>query len=61
MANLAMHARRSAVKIHPGRCEHRMDVVMADMASIGLMGFLTDRILLLIESRALQWKQRSGS
>jgi len=39
----------------------RMDIVMADMVSIGMMGFLTDRILLLIESRALAWKQRSGS
>jgi NitT/TauT family transport system permease protein len=39
----------------------RMDIVMADMVSIGLMGFLTDRILLMIESRALQWKLRAGN
>lgn len=39
----------------------RMDIVMADMVSIGIMGFLTDRILLMIEGRALQWKQRSSS
>ena len=35
----------------------RMDVVLADMASIGLMGFLSDRILVLIEGRVLHWKQ----
>ena len=39
----------------------RMDIVMADMVSIGIMGFLTDRIILLIESRVLQWKQRVTS
>jgi NitT/TauT family transport system permease protein len=39
----------------------RMDIVMADMVSIGIMGFLTDRILLMIENRALQWKQPSGN
>ncbi len=35
----------------------RMDVVLADMASIGLMGFLSDRILLVVEGRVLHWKQ----
>jgi NitT/TauT family transport system permease protein len=35
----------------------RMDVVLADMASIGLMGFLSDRILVAIETRVLHWKQ----
>jgi NitT/TauT family transport system permease protein len=35
----------------------RMDVVLADMASIGLMGFLSDRILVFIEGRVLHWKQ----
>src|SRR5258708_17300341 len=35
----------------------RMDVVLADMASIGLMGFLSDRILVFVESRVLHWKQ----
>src|SRR5271169_6113943 len=35
----------------------RMDVVLADMASIGLMGFLSDRILVLVEARVLHWKQ----
>jgi NitT/TauT family transport system permease protein len=35
----------------------RMDVVLADMVSIGLMGFLSDRVLVFIESRVLHWKQ----
>jgi NitT/TauT family transport system permease protein len=35
----------------------RMDVVLADMASIGLMGFLSDRVLVLVEGRVLHWKQ----
>lgn len=39
----------------------RMDVVMADMVSIGLMGFLTDRVILFIESRALNWRQVGGA
>ena len=34
----------------------RMDVVLADMVSIGLMGFLSDRLLMLIEARVLRWK-----
>src|SRR5262249_47298252 len=35
----------------------RMDVVLADMVSIGMMGFLSDRILVFIEGRVLHWKQ----
>jgi NitT/TauT family transport system permease protein len=35
----------------------RMDVVIADMVSIGLCGFLSDRVILLIEGRVLHWKQ----
>jgi NitT/TauT family transport system permease protein len=35
----------------------RMDVVLADMVSIGMMGFLSDRILVFIEARVLHWKQ----
>lgn len=34
----------------------RMDVVIADMVSIGVLGFLSDRLLLLIQSRLLHWK-----
>jgi NitT/TauT family transport system permease protein len=34
----------------------RMDIVLADMASIGLLGFLTDRILMMIAQRALVWR-----
>jgi NitT/TauT family transport system permease protein len=35
----------------------RMDVVIADMVSIGLAGFLSDQVIVLIERRALGWKQ----
>jgi NitT/TauT family transport system permease protein len=34
----------------------RMDIVMADMVSIGVLGFVSDRLLLLIEARVLRWK-----
>ncbi|WP_370510771.1 ABC transporter permease [Bordetella holmesii] len=34
----------------------RMDIVLADMASIGLMGFLSDRLLVVIEHRVLAWR-----
>jgi NitT/TauT family transport system permease protein len=37
-----------------------MDVVIADMVSIGVMGFLSDRIVLLVEYRALAWKRLHG-
>ena len=33
----------------------RMDVVVADMASIGLLGFLTDCVLVAIERRLVRW------
>lgn len=33
----------------------RMDVVICDMASIGLLGFLSDRLIIAIESWALGW------
>jgi NitT/TauT family transport system permease protein len=35
----------------------RMDVVIADMATIGLLGLLSDRIILLIESWVLRWRR----
>jgi NitT/TauT family transport system permease protein len=35
----------------------RMDVVIADMVSIGLMGYLSDRLIVLIENRALTWRR----
>lgn len=35
----------------------RMDVVIADMVSIGLAGFLSDQVILLIEHRLLRWRQ----
>ena len=35
----------------------RMDVVIADMVSIGLAGYVSDRVLVLIESRLLTWRR----
>jgi NitT/TauT family transport system permease protein len=37
----------------------RMDVVLADMISIGLAGFLSDRLMLLIAARVLHWRALS--
>lgn len=34
----------------------RMDIVLADMVSIGLMGFISDRLIVLIERRVLVWR-----
>lgn len=34
-----------------------MDVVIADMVSIGLLGFLSDRVILLIEHWVLGWRR----
>ena len=36
----------------------RMDVVIADMVSIGLLGFLTDRLIVAVEQHVLRWKRR---
>ncbi len=35
----------------------RMDIVIADMVSIGLLGFLSDRVIIMIEGRILGWKK----
>jgi NitT/TauT family transport system permease protein len=35
----------------------RMDIVIADMVSIGLLGFLSDRVVVFIESWLLAWKR----
>jgi NitT/TauT family transport system permease protein len=35
----------------------RMDVVIADMATIGLLGLISDRVILLIESWVLKWRR----
>jgi NitT/TauT family transport system permease protein len=35
----------------------RMDVVIADMVSIGLLGLISDRVILLIENWALTWRR----
>ena len=34
----------------------RMDIVLADMASIGIMGYLSDRLIVMIERRVLVWR-----
>ena len=34
----------------------RMDVVIADMVSIGVAGFLSDQVLLFAERRLLGWR-----
>ena len=34
----------------------RMDVVLADMATIGVLGLLTDRAILLVAGRLLRWR-----
>lgn len=34
----------------------RMDIVLADMVSIGIMGYLSDRLLVLVERRVLRWR-----
>jgi NitT/TauT family transport system permease protein len=35
----------------------RMDVVIADMVSIGLAGYLSDRLIVFLESRVLGWRR----
>ncbi len=34
----------------------RMDIVLADMASIGAMGYISDRLIVFIERRVLRWR-----
>lgn len=34
----------------------RMDIVLADMVSIGIMGYLSDRIIVMVERRVLVWR-----
>ncbi|UCE32565.1 MAG: ABC transporter permease, partial [Burkholderiales bacterium] len=34
----------------------RMDIVLADMVSIGLMGFISDRLIVFVERRVLRWR-----
>jgi NitT/TauT family transport system permease protein len=34
----------------------RMDIVLADMVSIGMLGFLSDRLIVYIERRVLAWR-----
>lgn len=34
----------------------RMDVVLADMVSIGMMGFISDRLIVFLERKVLVWR-----
>lgn len=34
----------------------RMDIVLADMVSIGAMGYISDRLIVFIERRVLRWR-----
>ena len=34
----------------------RMDIVLADMVSIGAMGFLSDRLIVFLERKILVWR-----
>jgi NitT/TauT family transport system permease protein len=34
----------------------RMDIVLADMVSIGAMGFISDRLIVFIERKVLVWR-----
>ena len=34
----------------------RMDIVLADMVSIGLMGYLSDRLIVALERVMLKWR-----
>jgi NitT/TauT family transport system permease protein len=33
-----------------------MDIVLADMVSIGAMGYLSDRLIVFVERRVLRWR-----
>lgn len=35
----------------------RMDIVIADMISIGLLGYISDRLIVFVESWALAWRR----
>ena len=35
----------------------RVDVVIADMVSIGLLGYISDRLIVFIERRMLAWRR----
>ena len=34
----------------------RMDIVIADMVSIGIMGYISDRLIVMLERRVLVWR-----
>jgi NitT/TauT family transport system permease protein len=33
-----------------------MDIVLADMVSIGMMGYISDRLIVGLERRVLNWR-----
>jgi NitT/TauT family transport system permease protein len=33
-----------------------MDIVLADMVSIGMMGYISDRIIVFVEKRTFVWR-----
>jgi NitT/TauT family transport system permease protein len=33
-----------------------MDIVLADMVSIGMMGYISDRLIVALERRMLHWR-----
>ncbi|MFG1357964.1 ABC transporter permease [Xanthobacter pseudotagetidis] len=39
----------------------RMEIVVADMITVGLLGFLSDRIIVLVERQVLAWKHAHHS
>jgi len=39
----------------------RMEIVVADMITVGLLGFLSDRVIVLIEHQVLAWKHTHQS
>ena len=39
----------------------RMEIVVADMITVGLLGFLSDRIILFVEHQVLSWKHAHQS
>lgn len=39
----------------------RMDIVLADMVSIGLIGLLSDQLLVFTEARLLRWRTNNES
>jgi len=39
----------------------RMDIVLADMVTIGIIGLLSDRLLIIVEARILRWRNSNAA